>query len=110
MGRSELGGVLRESYRERSMHRQTAITIGNFDGVHRGHAQLVLASRRIVGPSGRVVALCFDPHPLTFLRPQNVPPRLSTFGQRERWLKEAGADQVVRLEPTPAFLGQSPDE
>lgn len=85
----------------------TAITIGNFDGVHVGHAALVRRARACVGDSGRVVALAFDPSPMTLLRPEATPGRLSNFAQRERWLKEAGADEVERLTPTRELLDLS---
>lgn len=88
----------------------TAITIGTFDGVHIGHAALVARCRERVGPQGRVVAMVFDPHPLTALRPDAAPARLSTFEQREEWLKAAGADVVERLLPTPDQLDLSPQE
>jgi len=85
----------------------TAITIGNFDGVHVGHAALVRRARACVGDSGRVVALAFDPNPMTLLRPEATPGRLSSFAQRDRWLKEAGADEVERLSPTRELLDLS---
>lgn len=86
----------------------TAIVIGSLDGVHRGHAALLAGARGVVGPMGRVAAMVFDPHPLTALNPALAPARLTTWPQRERLLREAGADEVVRLEPTAALLGQSP--
>ena len=44
--------------------------------------------------------MVFDPHPVTVLKGADVgPPRLSTFAQRERWLKELGADEVLQLDP-----------
>lgn len=86
----------------------TAITIGTFDGVHLGHAALVEAARDAVGGRGRVVALCFDPHPLTILRPEAAPVCLSTLRQRSHWMRAAGADEVIPLEPTARLLGQSP--
>lgn len=92
------------------MSGDTAITIGAFDGVHLGHAGLVRRARSAVGDGGRVVALSFDPHPLRVLRPQMPLDQLSTFRQRRHWLKAAGADEVVALEPTPALLGLSPRE
>ncbi len=91
------------------MSNRTAITIGNFDGVHRGHSALVRAARQAVG-DGRVVAMVFDPHPSVILRPEAVPARLSTLEQRTRWLIEAGADLVVGLRPTAAFLDQTPEQ
>ncbi len=90
--------------------RPTAITIGNFDGVHRGHAELLRVCRQIVGDPGRVIAMAFDPHPATTLAPGRAPPRLTSFGRRERLLKSLGADEVIRLEPTPSFLTLTPEQ
>ena len=87
-----------------------AITIGNFDGVHVGHVQLIDAARAAVGADGRVTVLSFDPHPLSVLRPEVSTTRLSTFDQRRRWLIEAGADDVVRLRPTKQFLSLEPPD
>lgn len=89
--------------------RTIAITIGNFDGVHRGHLALIRAGREAVGPAGRVAALVFEPHPLTVLRPQAAPARLSRFSQRKTWLLEAGADEVHPITPSQDFLRQSPE-
>jgi riboflavin kinase/FMN adenylyltransferase len=94
----------------RLMSGRTAITIGNFDGVHRGHAALVQAARRAVGASGRVVVLAFDPHPSTILRTTHQVARLSSYAQRKPWLSDAGADEVIRLEPSVELLGKSPEE
>jgi riboflavin kinase/FMN adenylyltransferase len=91
----------------------TVLTIGTFDGVHLGHQALIdrartLAVRATSAPA--VVALVFDPHPLEILRPAAAPGRLSAFVQRERWLLAAGADRVVRLEPTPDLLSLTPED
>jgi riboflavin kinase/FMN adenylyltransferase len=91
------------------MSSPVAITIGNFDGVHIGHLQLVRAARSIVGDDGRVVVLSFDPHPITVLRGGD-PGRLTTFAERKRLLGDAGADEVVALNPTHQFLSQEPEE
>lgn len=94
----------------RSAEVPTAVTVGTFDGVHRGHAALVARARELVGPGGRVVALVFDPHPLERLRPAQAPARLSTFEQKRAWLIAAGAAEVERLEPTDEFLSHTPEE
>ncbi|MCP3905417.1 MAG: riboflavin biosynthesis protein RibF [Planctomycetes bacterium] len=92
------------------MPESTAVTIGNFDGVHRGHTRLVQAARAEVGDDGRVIVLSFDPHPLTALRPDVEIRRLTGFERRTALLAAAGADEVVRLEPTADVLDRAPDE
>ena len=75
-----------------------AVTIGNFDGVHRGHASLLAEVRRlatVVG--GPAVALTFDPHPLQLLQPDRFLPVLTTTDDRARLLHELGADHVIVL-------------
>lgn len=88
----------------------TALTIGNFDGVHLGHRALVERCRELVGASGRVVTLAFDPHPMTRLNPALAPARLSEFSRRAAWLLEAGANEVERLEPDSVLLSMTARE
>lgn len=69
-------------------------TIGNFDGVHRGHLALLdQAAQRAAG--AELVAVTFDPHPAAVLRPERAPARLTTAQRRADLLREAGADDVV---------------
>lgn len=87
-----------------------AISIGNFDGVHRGHAALVVRLRamadRIGGPA---VAVTFDPPPASLLRPEKLPPQLTTITRREELLRRCGVDGVVVIRTTRALLQQSPE-
>lgn len=86
-------------------HGPCVITIGNFDGVHRGHQRIVATARRIASPRGaRVVALTFDPHPTELLRPGEAPPAITPLAERVRLLTAAGADRVEVVRVTPAFL------
>lgn len=87
-----------------------AISIGNFDGVHVGHAALIAAARQEVGPHGRVVAVTFEPHPVARLRPDAAPPRLSSSALRQRFLRDAGADDVLELDPSQQLLSLGPEE
>jgi riboflavin kinase/FMN adenylyltransferase len=84
----------------------SVVTIGSFDGVHRAHAALLARARQIAGGCGRVIAMAFDPHPASVL--STAPPRLTTWERRRRLLLQAGADEVVRLEPTEATLSLDP--
>lgn len=90
----------------------SVLSIGTFDGVHLGHQALIERARAIAAahPGSRVVALVFKPNPLEVLRPEAAPPRLSLFEQRRDWLLAAGADDVVRLTPSPELLDLSPEE
>ncbi|MDZ4756044.1 MAG: riboflavin kinase [Phycisphaerae bacterium] len=84
------------------------MTIGNFDGVHRGHAALVAAARRAVGTTGTVVAVTFEPHPMVRLRPQSAPPRLTRADVRRSLLMDAGCDDVIEMDPSPELLALDP--
>lgn len=86
--------------------------IGNFDGVHGGHRALVERARRLAGarPTGRVVAVTFDPHPAAVLRPDRAPTRLTSIERRADLLRAAGADEVVVLPFTPELASRSPEE
>jgi riboflavin kinase/FMN adenylyltransferase len=82
------------------------VCIGNFDGVHLGHATLIAEARRqALALHGPAVALTFDPHPLDLLRPDLSVPVLTTTADRCRLLHELGADHVVVLRTTPGLLG-----
>ncbi len=90
---------------------KSVLTIGTFDGVHAGHRALVERAAALAHPSGaRVVALAFDPHPLTRLRPGAAPPRLTPFARKRSLLIEAGATEVVRLDPFDGLLELAPDQ
>lgn len=86
-------------------------TIGNFDGVHRGHRtlfeRLTTAARSNGVPS---LAVTFDPPPLALLRPDVLPPRLTTIGQRVELIRQAGLDGVVVLPTTWELLRLTADE
>ncbi|MEH3033277.1 MAG: bifunctional riboflavin kinase/FAD synthetase [Aeromicrobium erythreum] len=70
-----------------------AVTIGAFDGVHRGH-QALLRRTREAGDGLPVVAVTFDPHPVAVVAPDRVPPRLTSLQRRIELLHAHGADEV----------------
>jgi riboflavin kinase/FMN adenylyltransferase len=76
----------------------TVAAIGNFDGVHLGHQEIlsaVVAEARQLG--GRAVAITFDPHPEQFLRPSQAPGLLTPIAERLRLLAFTGIDAVLVL-------------
>jgi riboflavin kinase/FMN adenylyltransferase len=91
----------------------TVLTIGNFDGVHLGHRALVSRCVELAGqatPRLRVMAMTFDPSPLTLLAPDRLPPMLCEFEERVDRLKAAGVNAVGVIRPTPGFLEMSPEQ
>jgi riboflavin kinase/FMN adenylyltransferase len=91
--------------------REGAVTIGNFDGVHRGHVALLLELRKQAqAVHGPAVALTFDPPPIQLLRPQQVRPALTSLHERAELLQSRGADHVVILRTTPELLRLTPGE
>jgi riboflavin kinase / FMN adenylyltransferase len=76
--------------------RASAVAIGNFDGVHRGHQALVAAARAQAQARGAPAGvLTFDPHPARFFAPTLAPPLLMPLDRRLELLGEAGADFVL---------------
>ena len=88
------------------------MSIGNFDGLHRGHRHLLDLCRdlRSQTPGARLIVVTFEPHPLTVLRPQAVPPRLSTPAMKRALLEAAGVDDLVILAPTPEVLNLTAEQ
>lgn len=72
------------------------VALGNFDGLHRGHQQLIDGVRRQARErAGTSVAMVFDPHPPRVLRPDKAPPLLMTLDQKIEAFERAGLDGVA---------------
>lgn len=76
----------------------TVLSVGNFDGVHRGH-QYVLGrmSERARQLGAKSMVLTFDPHPVRILRPREAPPLLTPITQKLKLLEKTGLDAVLVL-------------
>ncbi len=88
-----------------------AITIGNFDGVHLGHARIVdrvIEKARDLG--GAALVFTFDPHPVRLLRPAHAPPPLTWTDRKARLLADLGIDAVIAYPTDEQLLSLSPEE
>ena len=94
----------------------SAVTIGNFDGVHRGHqAMLALLNSEAQQRGVASVALTFEPHPRDYFaklhqKPELAPARVGTLRDKLRDLAQCGIDQTVVLPFNAALAGLSPQD
>jgi len=91
--------------------RGSALTIGNFDGIHLGHQQIL---RSVVERARQLnavsTALTFDPSPRKILRPETAPLRLSTNVQRVEWFSTLQLQSAIVMPFTHELARMSPDE
>lgn len=87
----------------------SVVVIGNFDGVHPGHRE-VLRRALALEPGLPLIVVTFWPHPVSVVRPGQAPMLLTSLAEREALLREAGADHVVVVDFTPAFAKLSPEQ
>lgn len=82
-----------------------ALTIGNFDGVHRGHRTIIRRLRAVADHvGGPAVVFTFDPHPALLLRPHEAPPPLTWIDRKAELLAELGVDAVLACPTTEELL------
>src|SRR4051812_49648140 len=91
----------------RSLAPGGVISIGNFDGLHLGHRSLLAVMYRLreQSPSRKVAVVTFEPHPLTVLKPELAPPRLTPPEVKRELLEKAGVEEYVVLPPSQEVLG-----
>lgn len=89
----------------------TALTVGNFDGVHLGHVSILRqVIERARSGGWRSLALTFDPHPTKIVAPDRVPSLLTTPEARLALLGEAGLDAALVLPFTAEVAALAPEE
>lgn len=91
-------------------YRGGVVAIGNFDGVHRGHQQMIATLVSLAQAEGvPSVVLTFDPHPIALLAPGRVPPSLSTLPRKAELLGQCGVDAVIAYPTDLELLNLSPE-
>ncbi len=87
-----------------------AVTLGNFDGVHLGHQRATdLLKQRAQALSSPSVAVTFEPHPVSVLRPEQAPKRILTPALKEELLAAQGVDLLVVIGFTEEFSRIEPE-
>jgi riboflavin kinase/FMN adenylyltransferase len=89
----------------------SALTIGNFDGVHTGHRRILRRVRQIAESRGwRAAVLTFDPHPTRIVAPSRTPKLMTMPDQRCALMRQEGVQQVLILPFTNEVAQLSPEE
>ena len=102
--------VVRHLARQRGRLPRTILTLGNFDGVHRGHqAILETAVRCAAELGGRPAVLTFEPHPIAVLAPDRAPPIIQSLHDRLETIRDLGIDTVVLQRFTREFAAMDPE-
>jgi riboflavin kinase/FMN adenylyltransferase len=86
------------------------VTIGNFDGVHRGHRALIEEARgRALALGAPLGVVTFEPHPREVLAPDRAPPRLTPLRIKARILVDLGVDHLFALAFNEHLMTKSPE-
>jgi len=87
------------------------LTIGNFDGVHVGHQEILAVAREAAEKNNtELVAMTFEPHPVAVLHPEKAPGVLSPLDIKKYLLAEYGVDRVIVLRTNRTLLNLSPED
>jgi riboflavin kinase / FMN adenylyltransferase len=81
--------------------RQRSVAIGTFDGVHRGHREVI---------RGADTVLTFEPHPMSVIHPEATPKLISTFPVKRDLIAGLGVDELVVIPFDKGFSGQSAED
>ena len=88
-----------------------ALTIGNFDGVHRGHARIVEQLRQLAKRTeGPAIVLTFEPHPVRLLRPEQEPPPLTWIERKAELLTALGVEATIAYPTDERLLNLTPEQ
>ncbi len=92
-------------------HRNSVVAIGNFDGLHRGHQELLAVARDEARRTGKAWGLLtFEPHPRSYFKPHEPVFRLTPKALKSRLAKALGADFVLCLDFDAAMASSLPED
>ncbi len=87
------------------------LTIGNFDGVHLGHQEILsFARQKAIQRAAKLVAMTFEPHPVAVLYPEKAPGVLTPLELKKHLLSQYGMDCLIVLKDSAELLNLSPEK
>ncbi len=90
---------------------ESAVTIGNFDGVHRGHQLVIAQLKRVAAAAGLpTVVIIFEPQPIEYFAPERAPRRLARFREKIAYLKAQQIDYLLCLHFNHELAEQSAED
>lgn len=93
------------------LKKAAVLTIGNFDGVHLGHREILSAGKRASEQiHSDLIVMTFEPHPVAVLHPETAPGVLTPLNLKEHLLAEAGVDCLIVLKDSRALLELSAED
>jgi riboflavin kinase/FMN adenylyltransferase len=102
--------LIRGLHNLRPRHRGCVATIGNFDGVHLGHQAVIgQLAERGAALGLPVTVIIFEPQPLEFFRPGDVPPRLMRLREKLQALNRYSVDRVLCIRFDADFAAMEPE-
>ena len=97
--------------RDPTLTEPCVLVLGMFDGVHRGHQELLLRGRQLALKTGLPLYVCtFEPHPVAVLFPERKPPRLTTQAERAQLMQRYSVDALCVTSFTRTYAAIQPED
>ena len=95
----------------KTISKGSVLTIGNFDGVHLGHHEVLSAAKRIATKNQTtLIAMTFEPHPVAILYPEKAPGVLTPLELKKHLIARYGVDCLIVLKDRAELLNLSPED
>ena len=95
-----------------TLEKGCVLTIGNFDGFHLGHQDIISAAKQAAGnfSGGQTAVMTFDPHPVAILHPEKAPGVLTPLQLKKTLLERADVDSLIVIKDSLSLLNLSPHD